>query len=188
MFRPGPTKAALDAAQQLAVMKKLEEVCVENRIPPQVIWLPYNNRSTANVHTTLLEHAPGATAPRYQSVAAELLAAANSARVALGAAPLADDNSLVKYVMMMLEKQCGKRDVQGFEDHAARLGIPCRMVRPTRAATGGSADAGAPPPPPPASQPRRPLRGARVAAAKQRAGAQEDRIEVASPSPRTWRL
>ena len=35
----------------------------------------------------------------------------------------------------------------------------------------------------------RPLvRGARVAAAKQRAGAQEDRMEVASPSPRPWSL
>ena len=35
----------------------------------------------------------------------------------------------------------------------------------------------------------RPLvRGAQVAAAKQRAGAQEDRMEVASPSPRPWRL
>ena len=35
----------------------------------------------------------------------------------------------------------------------------------------------------------RPLvRGAQVAAARQRAGAQEDRMEVASPSPRPWRL
>ena len=32
------------------------------------------------------------------------------------------------------------------------------------------------------------VRGAQVAAARQRAGAQEDRMEVASPSPRPWRL